>query len=90
MKRILSVLMLMWLLLFVGSGQGKAQEVPKPKKDTVNMDSDARPKFYYAAEDEKANKAAGNEGSGATIAIVCGVVVLGAGVGFFLLKKKKK
>jgi uncharacterized protein YceK len=89
MKKILLVLLLSGLLLSMGSGSIRAQDVPKPKKDTVNMDTDAKPKFYYAVEDEKAGKAA-TKGSGATIAIVCGGVVVAAGVGFFLLKKKKR
>ena len=89
MKRTFVVLLLSGLLLVTGFGLAKAQEEPKPKKDTVNMDTDAKPTFYYAVEDEKANVPAKKGGSGATIAIVCGVVVVAAGVGFFLLKKMK-
>jgi hypothetical protein len=90
MKRILMLLSLSALLFITGFEKGQAQEEPKPKKDTVNMDTHAKPTFYYAVEDEKANEAAKKGGSGATIAIVCGVVVVVIGTGFFLLKKKKK
>lgn len=76
----------MTMLLLIGSMNiGRAQEQPKPKKDTVNMDTDAKPTFYYAAEDEK--KAA--KGGFATIGIVIGAVVVVGAAGFFLLKKKK-
>jgi LPXTG-motif cell wall-anchored protein len=60
-----------------------AQEQPKPKKDTVNMDTNAKPTFYYPVEDEKKGM------SGTTIGIIAGAVVVVAGVAFFLLKKKK-
>jgi LPXTG-motif cell wall-anchored protein len=64
-----------------------SQEQPKPKKDTVNIDTDAKPTFYYAAEDEKAEAKSSNT---ATIAIIAGIVVVIAVGGFILLKKKKK
>ena len=58
------------------------------QRDTVNMDTDAVPTFYYSVEDEKAG-AAKEKGSTGTIAIIIGaVVIVGAGA-FFLLKKKK-
>jgi LPXTG-motif cell wall-anchored protein len=59
------------------------QEQPKPKKDTVNMDTDAKPTYYYPVEDAK------KSGSTGTIAIVVGAVVVVGAAGFFLLKKKK-
>ena len=89
MKRALMILSLSGLML-AGFGSAMAQEQPKPKKDTVNMDTDAKPKFYYAVEDDKANRSALKRGAGTTIAIVCGGVVVAAGVGFYLLKKKKQ
>lgn len=89
MKRAFLILSLSGLIL-AGFGSVLAQEQPKPKKDTVNMDTDAKPKFYYAVEDEKATKSAQKRGAGTTIAIVCGGVVVAAGVGFFLLKRKKQ
>jgi LPXTG-motif cell wall-anchored protein len=86
MKKELLVLSIAALLTVSGTGLAKAQEEPKPKKDTVNMDTNAKPEFYYATDDEAAGK---KGGSGTTIAIICGVVVVAAGAGFFLLKKKK-
>lgn len=82
-----SVLMLsMTILLFLCfMNLGTAQEKPKPKKDTVNMDTDAKPQFYYPTEDEKTK----SKGHTATIAIIVGAVVVVGGGGFFLLKKKK-
>jgi LPXTG-motif cell wall-anchored protein len=74
------------LLLLGSMNMAIAQEQPKPKKDTVNIDTDAKPTFYYAVEDE----AAPAKSSSATIAIIAGIVVVIAIGGFILLKKKKK
>jgi LPXTG-motif cell wall-anchored protein len=60
------------------------QDQPKPKKDTVNMDTDAKPTYYYPTEDAK-----GGKSSVTTIAIVAGAVVVVGGAAFFVLKKKK-
>jgi LPXTG-motif cell wall-anchored protein len=81
----------MTAVFFLGSvNLAVSQEQPKPKKDTVNLDTDAKPTFYYAVEDEaSAAKGGSGKGSVAIIAIAAGVVVIAAG-GFFLLKKKKK
>jgi LPXTG-motif cell wall-anchored protein len=87
MKKVLLVMSMAGLLMVSGTGMVKAQEEPKPKKDTVNMDTNAKPEFYYATDDE--NTAAKKGVSGATIAIIGGVVVVAAAAGFFLLKKKK-
>lgn len=77
-------------LIFLGSlNIIKAQEQPAPKKDTVNMDTDAKPQFYYAVEDEKAEAKGGSKSSTALIVIIAGVIVIVGGVVFFLLKKKK-
>ena len=84
MKKSVLVFSMTLLLIFSGLNVAAGQEQPKPKKDTVNMDSDAKPTFYYPVEDDKKGKS-----PVATIAIVAGaVVVVGAGA-FFLLKKKK-
>ncbi len=56
--------------------------------DTVNIDTQAKPTFYYATEEENAAKESKSGNSGTIIAIVAGVVVIGA-AGYFLLKKKK-
>ena len=60
------------------------QEQPKPKRDTVNMDTDAKPTYYYPTEDSKEGKS-----SATTIAIIAGAVVLVGGAAFLVLKKKK-
>ena len=60
------------VLMPAGFYTSMAQEAPKPKKDTVNMDTDAKPKVYYAVEDEKTTGAVRKKGAGTTIAIVCG------------------
>ena len=88
MKKSLLVLSLSVLIFSSGLNMAIAQEQPEPKKDTVNMDTDAKPTFYYAVEDEK--EASGSEkGSASTILIIAGVVVVAGAAGFFLLKKKK-
>jgi hypothetical protein len=72
-------------LLFAGSLKvAVAQDQPKPKKDTVNIDTDAKPTFYYAEEE-----AAKSKGGVPVIAIIAGVAVVIA-VGAFLVLKKKK
>jgi LPXTG-motif cell wall-anchored protein len=82
-----SILMFsMVLLLLSGINKVMAQEQPQPKKDTVNMDTDAKPTLYYPVEDEKA-KTKGSSSS--TILIIVGAVVVVGGAGFFFLKKKK-
>jgi uncharacterized protein YceK len=76
------------LILLSGSASVFSQDKPKPKKDTVNMDTNAKPTMYYAVEDEKP---AGKGLSTATIAIIAGAVVVIAGAGiFFVMKNKKK
>jgi LPXTG-motif cell wall-anchored protein len=75
------------IFAFSGLTPAIAQEQPKPKKDTVNIDTDAKPTFYYDIEDEKA--ATGDKSSAAIIAIIAGAVVLAGAVTMFLLKKKK-
>jgi flagellar basal body-associated protein FliL len=89
MKKVFTSLLLAGMLMFSATSLIRAQEEPKPKKDTVNQDTYAKPTFYYSTEDEKAARASKKGGSATVIAIVCGVVVVAAGVTFFLLKKKK-
>lgn len=75
----------MTLLLIIGClNVVVAQEQPKPKKDTVNMDTNAKPTFYYPVEDEKKGKS-----PVVMIAIIAGAIVVAGGAGFLLLKKKK-
>jgi len=87
MKRTVLIISMMALLLTAGMSVLSAQDQPQPKKDTVNMDTDAKPQFYYPVEDEKP---AGTEKGGfPIIPVVAGVVVIGALGAFFMLKKKK-
>ena len=83
MKKIVLIFSIFMLLMTVN--MISAQEQPQPKKDTVNIDTDAKPTFYYAEEDE-ATEAKGNT---TTIAIIVGVVIILAG-GFFIVMRKKK
>lgn len=72
-------------LLLAGSLKtAVSQDQPKPKKDTVNIDTDAKPTFYYAEEEKQASKS-----NGATIGIIAGAVIVVGAAAFFLLKKKK-
>jgi LPXTG-motif cell wall-anchored protein len=87
MKKSVFLFVMTALLLFGGTNKAFAQEQPKPKKDTVNMDTDAKPQTYYAIEDEKAKD--GDKGSSSTIIIVIGAVVIVGAAAFLLLKKKK-
>ena len=83
MKKSVLVFSMTLLLIVSGLRVVVAQEQPKPKKDTVNMDTNAKPTFYYPVEDEKKGI------SGTTIGIIAGAVVVVGAVAFFLLKKKK-
>lgn len=87
MKKSILVFSMTVLLILSGLNVAVGQEQPKPKKDTVNMDTDAKPTFYYPVEDDK-SKAKGKS-SAVTIGIIAGVVVVAGAAGFFLLKKKK-
>ncbi len=86
MKKSILVFSMTALLLLSGLNIVFGQVQPAPKKDTVNMDTDAKPQFYYPTEDEKAES---KGGSSSVIAIVGGAVVLAGAAGFFLLRKKK-
>jgi len=87
MKKSVLVFSMMSMLTIGSLSMVTAQEQPKPKKDTVNMDTYSKPEVYYPVEDEKAK---GTEKGGLSIiAIIGGVVVIGAAVAFFALKKKK-
>ena len=84
MKKSFLVFSMTLLLVFSVLRVVTGQQQPKPKKDTVNMDTNAKPTYYYPVEDEKKGKS-----SAVIIAIVAGaVVIIGAGA-YFLLKKKK-
>lgn len=83
MKKSVLVFLMAVLLIISGLNVAFGQEQPKPKKDTVNMDTNAKPTYYYPVEDSKGMS------SGAKIAIIAGAVVIIGGVAFFLLRKKK-
>jgi len=86
MKKSVLLASLVSLLIISGLNVVAGQEQPQPKKDTVNMDTEAKPQFYYAVEDENTTP----EKSGfPVIPVVAGVVVIGAIGAFFVLRKKK-
>jgi len=87
MKRIFSMITLSLFLMAGWLTSAFSQDQPKPKKDTVNIDTDAKPVFYYAAEEEKSQS---KKGSGTTIAIIAGIVVIAGTAGFFFSRKRKK
>jgi len=87
MKKSIIALSLFVVLMLGGIRFAAAQDQPKGQKDTVNMDTNAKPEHYYAVEDEKKTS---KSGSGVVIAAVAGAVVVVAVAGFFLLRKKKK
>jgi hypothetical protein len=89
MKKSLLVFLMMCLLLISGIKMAAAQEKPKPKKDTVNMDTDAKPTFYYAVEDDKTGPKGPDKGKVPVLVIIGGVAVIVGVTVYFLLKKKK-
>ena len=56
MKKSVLAFSMTLLLIFSGLNVAVGQEQPKPKKDTVNMDTDAKPTYYYPVEDDKKGK----------------------------------
>jgi LPXTG-motif cell wall-anchored protein len=84
MKKSVLVFSMALLLILSGLNVATGQDQPQPKKDTVNMDTEAKPTYYYPTEDSESGKS-----STTTIALVAGAVVILGGAGFFLLKKKK-
>jgi hypothetical protein len=86
MKRSVLVISMAALLFTAGISVAIAQDQPQPKKDTVNMDTNAKPQFYYPVEDDKG---AAKKGGFPVIPVVAGVVVVGGIGAFFALKKKK-
>jgi hypothetical protein len=84
MKKSILIFSIVSLMLAGSLKVAVSQDQPKPKKDTVNIDTDAKPTFYYA-EEETAKSKSGIP----TVAIVAGVAVL-IGVGAFLIMKKRK
>jgi len=88
MKKSILAITFSVMLIISGLTAINAQEQPAPQKDTVNMDTDAKPTQYYDIEDDKAETGS-EKSSVALIAIIIGAVVVVGGGAFFLLKKKK-
>jgi hypothetical protein len=86
MKKSVLVFSMALLLIISGLNVSTGQDQPKPKKDTVNMDTDAKPTFYYPVEDDKGVK---GKSSIVTIGIIAGAVVVAGAAAFFIMKKKK-
>jgi hypothetical protein len=86
MKRTVLVMSMVAILFTAGMSVARAQEQPQPKKDTVNMDTNAKPEFYYPVEDEASGS---KKGAFPVIPVVAGVVVVGGIGAFFALRKKK-
>ena len=89
MKKVLLVLSMAVLLAITGIALAQDQQpaAPQPQKDTVNMDTDARPTQYYAIEDEKVK--GDSKSSTVTIIIIVAAVVVVGGGAILLLRKKK-
>jgi LPXTG-motif cell wall-anchored protein len=88
MKRLLAAVFFGSLILISGNSFAAIQDEPKPKKDTVNMDTNAKPEKFYEIEDEGTESSSGKGSSTAIILIAAGVVVAGAAV--FMMTRKKK
>jgi LPXTG-motif cell wall-anchored protein len=87
MKKTVLTFVFAFLLLFGGFSLVNAQDQPAPKKDTVNIDTEAKPEKFYAIEDEESMDD-GEESNSTTIIIIAAVIILG-GVALILLRKKK-
>ena len=90
MKKSVLVFSITLVLLLCGMNIVMAQDKPKPKKDTINMDTNAKPTKYYAVEDEKTGAKGGKSGV-TEIAIIAGIaVIIIGGIVFFVMRKKNK
>lgn len=87
MKKSILVFLMAFLLLFGGFSLVNAQEQPAPKKDTVNIDTDAKPEVYYDIEDEESMET--GKGGNSTVLIIAASVVVIGGIAVMLLRKKK-
>jgi LPXTG-motif cell wall-anchored protein len=89
MKKSIFAIAFPMILAISGLTTVNAQEQPAPQKDTVNMDTDAKPTQYYDIEDDDAGAGKDSKSSaGLIIGLIVGVAVVGS-VAYFLLKKKK-
>ena len=89
MKKTFLVISLITIFAIGGFSPVVAQDQPKPKKDTVNIDTDAKPTFYYAVEDEKSKGNSSGKSNAGIIVIIAGAVIDAGEVAFILLRKKK-
>lgn len=90
MRKKIIILSLTVMLAFAGFSTALSQEVPDPQQDTVNMDTDAKPTFYYAVEDEESlsEEASGKNSAGLIVIIVGAVIIIGGGAVLIFRKKK--
>jgi len=90
MKKRIIILSLSVMLAFAGLSTAFPQEQPDPQQDTVNMDTDAKPTFYYAVEDEESiSEEASGKNSAGLIAIIVGAVIIIGGGSVLIFRKKK-
>lgn len=90
MKKRIIILSLTATLALTGLSTALSQEVPDPQQDTVNMDTDAKPTFYYAVEDEESlSEEASGKSSAGLIAIIVGAVIILGGGAVLIFRKKK-
>jgi len=83
MKKVVLMCSMAGALLLGNVSMSVAQDTIE-KTDTISADSAAL-QIYKTEEDSDSDKG----GSGKTIAIIAGVVVVAGAAGYFLLKKKK-
>lgn len=88
MKKSFLALLIACVLILSGITIANAQEQPAPKKDTVNMDSNAKPEFYYEIEDGESMNA--EKKSNSTVIIIAAVAVVVVGGAVVMLTRKKK
>jgi len=91
MKKVFLTVLFTALIMALGSSAKlAAQDEPKPKKDSVNMDTITKPTTYYAIEDDKSLGTKEGKGTASTIVIIAGAVIIAGGVLYSLLRKKKQ
>jgi LPXTG-motif cell wall-anchored protein len=89
MKKAILIISLSVVFAISGLIPAFAQDQPKPQKDTVNIDTDAKPTLYYDIEDDATAAGGNGKSSTGTIAIVAGIAIIIGGVTYYLLRKKK-
>lgn len=88
MRRSVLTIVFLFAVLFGGLSFLNAQDQPAPKKDTVNMDTYAKPEFYYATEDE--GEMEDGKGANTTVIVIAVAVIVVAGVVVMAARKRKK